>query len=387
MDIDLSPADIAFQSDVRAFLAESAHKPSEDYAAWRLNWFKLAGEKGGWDIPKWPVEFGGPGWTPTQHYIWEKETASAQTPWDLPFGLSMLAPVLMNYGNAEQQQRFLPDIRERKVNWCQGYSEPNAGSDLANLKTKATLSEDGTHYTVTGTKIWTTLAHIADWIFCLTRTSDSGKKQEGITFLLIPMKQEGIEVKPIITLGGAHSVNMVHLTDVRVPVENRVGEEGKGWTYAKGLLAHERTGLAGISRSLVALENLRKQAATVQRGNGTLLDEPGYRAKLAELEVDLLAAEYTELRSLASAANGSEPGPESSILKLKGTEIQQRIQKLTVEAGGIYSAAWGQSSAGHKFARGGMTGYLSSRAYTIYGGASEVQKDVVAKNVLGLRKS
>lgn len=387
MDVNLNAEDLAFQQDVRDFLATNAHDPKSDYAQWRLNWFDLAKAKGGWDVPKWPVAFGGPGWTPTQHYIWEKETAVAQTPWDLPFGLSMLAPVLMNYGNEEQQQRFLPDIRARKVNWCQGYSEPNAGSDLANLKTKAELSEDGTYYTVNGTKIWTTLAHIADWIFCLTRTSDAGKKQEGITFLLMPMKQEGIEVKPIITLGGAHSVNMVHLTDVKVPVENRVGEEGKGWGYAKGLLAHERTGLAGISKSLVALDYLRLQAGTVKRGNSTLLDDSAYKSKLAELEIDLLATEFTELRSLASAANGAEPGPESSILKLKGTEIQQRIQKLTVEAGGIYSAAWGNQPVGHSFAKGGMSGYLSSRAYTIYGGASEVQKDVVAKNVLGLKKA
>ena len=387
MDIDLSSTDLAFQQDVRNFLATNAYKNGTDYAEWRLNWFKQAREKGGWDVTKWPEKFGGPGWSPTQHFIWEQETAVAQTPWDLPFGLSMLAPVLMTYGNEEQQNRFLPDIRDRRVNWCQGYSEPNAGSDLANLKTKAVLSEDGTHYTVTGTKIWTTLAHIADWIFCLTRTSDSGKKQEGITFLLIPMKQAGIEVKPIITLGGSHTVNMVHLTDVKVPVENRVGAVGKGWGYAKGLLAHERTGLAGISKSLAALENLRKQASEVKRGNGTLLDDPNYRAKLAELEIDLLATEFTELRSLASAANGAEPGPESSILKLKGTEIQQRIQKLTVEAGGIYSAAWGSMPVGHLFARGGMSGYLSSRAYTIYGGASEVQRDVIAKNVLGIKKS
>jgi alkylation response protein AidB-like acyl-CoA dehydrogenase len=304
----------------------------------------------------------------------------------MPFGLSMLAPVLMAYGNEEQQQRFMPDIRDRKVNWCQGYSEPGAGSDLANLKTKAVLSEDGSHYVVNGTKIWTTMAHIADWIFCLTRTDDSGIKQEGITFLLFPMRQEGIEVKPIITLGGAHSVNMVHFTDVKVPVENRVGEEGKGWTYAKGLLQHERTGLAGISRSLVALGTLKEQAGTVKRGNGSLMDDPTFAAKVAELEVELLAAEFTELRSLASASAGAAPGPESSILKLKGTEIQQRIQKLTMEAGGIYSAAWGKP-VGHSFARGGTGGYLSSRAYTIYGGASEVQKDVIAKNVLGLKRS
>lgn len=387
MDIDLSAEDLKFQNQVREFFTANAYKPGEDYNAWRLNWFKLARDQGGWDVPKWPVEFGGPGWTPTQHYIWEQETAVSQTPWDLPFGLGMLAPVLMNYGSKALQERFLPDIRDRKVNWCQGYSEPGAGSDLASLKTKAVLSDDGTYYTVNGTKIWTTMAHVADWIFCLTRTDGTGRKQEGITFLLFPMKQDGIEVKPIITLGGAHSVNSVFFTDVKVPVENRIGEEGKGWTYAKGLLQHERTGLAGISRSIVALENLKAEAASVKRGNGTLMDEPGFTAKVAELEIDLMASEFTELRALAAASAGSAPGPESSILKLKGTEIQQRIQKLTVEAGGIYSAAWGVRSVGHKFARAGMGGYLASRAYTIYGGASEVQKDVIAKNVLGIKSS
>jgi len=386
MEIELNNDDLEFRHEVRDFLKENAAKPGADYSQWRMDYFKNAAAKGGWDVPKWPVEFGGPGWSPTQHYIWEQETVTASLPWDMPFGIGMLAPILMNYGSKEQIDRFLPDIRERKVNWCQGYSEPGAGSDLASLKTKAVLSDDGTHYTVTGTKVWTTMAHMADWMFCLTRTDDTGIKQEGITFLLIPMKQDGIEVKPIITLGGAHSVNMVHITDVKVPVDNRIGEEGKGWTYAKGLLQHERTGLAGISRSIVALETLKRQAQSVPRGNGTLMDDPAFKSKVAELEIDLLAVEFTELRSLAAAASGDDPGPESSILKLKGTEIQQRIQKLTVEAGGIYSAAWGVP-VGHKFARSGMQGYLGGRANTIYGGASEVQKDVIAKNVLGLKRS
>ena len=386
MEIELNSDDLEFRHEVRDFLKENAAKPGADYSQWRMDYFKNAAAKGGWDVPKWPVEFGGPGWSPTQHYIWEQETVTASLPWDMPFGIGMLAPILMNYGSKEQIDRFLPDIRERKVNWCQGYSEPGAGSDLASLKTKAVLSDDGTHYTVTGTKVWTTMAHMADWMFCLTRTDDTGIKQEGITFLLIPMKQDGIEVKPIITLGGAHSVNMVHITDVKVPVENRIGEEGKGWTYAKGLLQHERTGLAGISRSIVALETLKRQAQSVPRGNGTLMDDPAFKSKVAELEIDLLAVEFTELRSLAAAASGDDPGPESSILKLKGTEIQQRIQKLTVEAGGMYSAAWGVP-VGHKFARSGMQGYLGGRANTIYGGASEVQKDVIAKNVLGLKRS
>ena len=386
MEIELTSEDLEFRQEVRDFLKGNAAKPGADYSQWRMDYFKNAAAKGGWDVPKWPVEFGGPGWSPTQHYIWEQETVTASLPWDMPFGIGMLAPILMNYGSKEQIDRFLPDIRERKVNWCQGYSEPGAGSDLASLKTKAVLSDDGTHYTVTGTKVWTTMAHMADWMFCLTRTDDTGIKQEGITFLLIPMKQDGIEVKPIITLGGAHSVNMVHLTKVKVPVENRIGEEGKGWTYAKGLLQHERTGLAGISRSIVALETLKRQAQSVPRGNGTLMDDTAFKSKVAELEIDLLAVEFTELRSLAAAASGDDPGPESSIMKLKGTEIQQRIQKLTVEAGGIYSAAWGVP-VGHKFARSGMQGYLGGRANTIYGGASEVQKDVIAKNVLGLKKS
>jgi len=387
MDNDLSAEDLAFREEVRNFFEESKMKAGEDYFSWRLEWFKKAKEKGNWDVPKWPEKFGGPGWTPTQHYIWEQETARATIPFDLPFGLGMLAPILMSYGTQEQRDRFLPDIRDRKVNWCQGYSEPGAGSDLANLKTKAVLSDDGSHYVVNGSKMWTTLAHMADWIFCLTRTDDTGIKQQGITFLLFPMKQEGIEVKPIITLGGSHSVNTVHFTDVKVPVENRVGEEGKGWTYAKGLLEHERTGLAGLSRSLVALEQLKGNAQSITRGNGTLMDDAGYKAKIAELEIDLMATEYTELRSLASASAGEELGPESSILKLKGTEIQQRIQKLTLEASGIFASAWGDKPIGPNFAKNGMTGYLNSRYYTIYGGASEVQRDVIAKNVLGLTRS
>jgi len=386
MDIELSSEDLVFTKEVRTFFEENKIKKGEDYFTWRNNWFEKAKEKGGWDVPKWPAKFGGPGWTPTQHYIWEQETAKATIPFDIPFGLGMLAPILMGYGNEEQQERFLPPIRERTVNWCQGYSEPGAGSDLANLKTKAVLSEDGTYYTVNGSKMWTTLAHVADWIFCLTRTDDSGIKQQGITFLLFPMKQEGIEVKPIITLGGAHTVNTVHFTDVKVPVENRIGEEGKGWTYAKGLLEHERTGLAGLSRSLFELENLKDLARTVTRGNSNLMDDSGYKAKIAELEIDLMATEYTELRSLASASAGGKLGPESSILKLKGTEIKQRIQKLTVEASGIYSPAWGEKSVGFPFAKGATAGYLNSRYFTIYGGASEVQKDVIAKKVLGLTK-
>jgi alkylation response protein AidB-like acyl-CoA dehydrogenase len=385
MDIEFSSSDLKFRDEVRAFLREHAHKPGTDYLKWRLEWFKAAAAQGGWDVPKWPKEFGGPGWTPSQHYIWERETAEQSPPLDSPFGVTMLAPILMRYGTKAQQERFMPDIRTRKVNWCQGYSEPGAGSDLANLKTKAVLSADGTHYTVNGTKIWTSAAHIAEWIFCLTRTSDKGKKQEGITFLLFPVKQAGVEIKPIITLGGRHHVNMVHITDVKVPVENRIGEEGKGWTYAKGLLQHERTGIAGISRSSVSLASLKERARSVKSSYGTLMDDPAFRAKVAAVEVDLMAAEFAELRSIAAASAGQSLGPESSILKLKGTELQQRIQKLTVEAGGTSSAAWGSEPVGPEFAKEAMGSYLTGRAATIYGGASEVQKDVIWKNVLKTR--
>jgi alkylation response protein AidB-like acyl-CoA dehydrogenase len=386
MDIELSKEDQAFQREVRAFLEQHALKPGENPMRWREQWFAAAAAKGGWDVPKWPKKFGGPGWTPAQHYIWEQETARHPPPLDSPFGIVMLAPILMAYGTPEQQERFLPDIRARKVNWCQGYSEPGAGSDLAGLKTRAVLSADGTHYVVNGTKIWTSLAHIADWIFCLTRTSDRGRKQEGITFLLFPMKQPGIDVKPIITLGGRHTVNMVHITDIKVPVENRIGREGEGWTYAKGLLQHERTGIAGISRTVVALSALKEKARSVRYGAGTLMDDAGFRARVAAVEIDLMALEFAELRSLAAAAAGTAPGPESSILKLKGTELQQRVQKLAVEAGGLYSAAWGRNDQAPEFAREAMENFLGGRAATIYGGASEVQRDVIWKSVLKQRK-
>ncbi|MCB1643879.1 MAG: acyl-CoA dehydrogenase family protein [Pseudomonadales bacterium] len=382
MDIEFSQEDLAFQKEVQDFIKDNLPKGMDLWTK-RGEWFQALREKGGWDVAKWPPAFGGPEFTPTQRYIFDMEMARHSTPPQLPFGVGMLAPILMNYGTKEQQDRFLPGIRDGSVNWCQGYSEPGAGSDLANLKTRAELSADGTHYVVNGQKIWTTLAHIAHWMFCLTRTSSTGVKQEGITFLLIPMDDPGIEVKPIITLGGSHTVNEVYITDVKVPVENRIGEEGKGWTYAKGLLVHERTGLAGIQNSVLALEKAKDNARSVKVGQGTLMDVPAFRNKVGALEAELLALEFTELRTLAQVSAGGDPGPESSIMKLKGTEIQQRISELNLEAAGVYGAAWG-NPVGHSFAKGATSAYLGARATTIYGGASEVQKDVIAKNVLGL---
>ncbi len=383
MDIEFSEADLAFQKKVRAFIDANVPTGAELWSG-RLEWFKKLRDQGGWDVPNWPGEFGGPEFTPTERYIFDIEMGKQPTPPQLPFGVGMLAPILMRYGTQEQLDRFMPGIRDGSVNWCQGYSEPGAGSDLANLKTKAELSEDGTHYVVNGHKIWTTLAHIAHWMFCLTRTSSDGAKQEGITFLLIPMDDPGVEVKPIITLGGAHSVNEVYLTDVKVPVENMVGEEGKGWTYAKGLLVHERKGLAGIQNSVMGLEKAKENARKIPVGDGTLMDLPAFRNKIGAIEAELMALEFTELRTLASIAAGGEPGPESSIMKLKGTEIQQRISELNLEASGIFAAPWGMQAPGPDFARGAVNSYLGGRATTIYGGASEVQKDVISKNVLDL---
>lgn len=383
MDIELTEEEKAFQQEVRAFLQQHAPKNGSEIWTKRNDWFKALKEAG-WDCPKWPEEFGGPGWTPVQHYLWDKETAKYSLPPELPFGKVMLAPILMRYGSKEQQERFLPDIRDNKVNWCQGYSEPGAGSDLASLKTKAELSADGKEYTVNGTKIWTTMGHMAQWMFCLTRTQNTGVRQEGITFLLINMKTPGITVKPIFTLGGSHHVNQVFFDNVKVPVENRIGEEGKGWTYAKGLLQHERSGIAGITRTLMSLDKLKKNVGTVKMGDHSLLDDRSFKGKLAEAEIELRALEFAELRSLADAQHTGEPGPASSILKLKGTEMQQRVQELTIEAAGPYALNQGFKDAGPKFAKMGMAMYLGGRAATVYGGCSEVQKDVIAKRVLGL---
>ena len=396
MDTAFSNEDLKFQSEIREFIKtnypqelrdsiNSKRKLGKELSREDLTaWHKILGKHNGWSAPSWPKQYGGAEFTPTQKYIFEQECAKAECQYIMPFGINMVGPVIYTFGNEEQKAQHLPGILSGEVFWCQGYSEPGAGSDLANLQTRAVLSDDGTHYVVNGQKIWTTLAHIAHWMFCLTRTDNSGAKQEGITFLLIPMDDPGIEVRPIITLGGSHSVNEVYLTDVVVPVEQRVGEEGKGWTYAKGLLSHERTGLAGIQNSVLALEKAKQNARSIPLGDGTLLDQPNFRSKVGALEAELLALEFTEIRTLAQVAAGGSPGPESSILKLKGTEIQQRISELNLEAGGLFGSAWGLHSPGPSFARGATQHYLGGRATTIYGGASEVQKDVIAKNVLGM---
>ncbi|MDF2901832.1 MAG: pimeloyl-CoA dehydrogenase large subunit, partial [Phenylobacterium sp.] len=357
-----------------------------------LSWHRILAKKG-WSAPSWPKEFGGTDWTPTQKYIWSEEQARADTIGILPFGVSMLAPVIYTFGTQEQKEKFLPGIRDGQVWWCQGYSEPGAGSDLASLKTKAEriTGDDGKeYYIVNGQKTWTTLGQHADWGFFLVRTDPNSKPQAGISFLLIDMKSPGIEVRRITTLEGGHEVNDVFLDNVKVPVENRIFHENQGWTCAKALLAHERSGIAGVARSKRGLERVR-EIATTERSDtgGPLLADPFFKRKVAELEIDLTALEFTELRTLAGESSGKGPGPESSILKIKGTEIQQRLNELALEAVGHYGAPYlrdlgHNANIGPDYAEGLAGDYFNGRKTSIYGGSNEIQRNIIAKMVLGL---
>jgi len=298
----------------------------------------------------------------------------------------MVAPVIYTYGTEEQKARFLPRILNSDDWWCQGYSEPGAGSDLASLQCKA--ERDGDDYVVNGSKIWTSFAQAADWIFCLVRTDNSGRKQDGISFLLIDMTTPGVTVSPIETIDGIYHLNEVHFDNARVPVENRIGEEGKGWTYAKSLLVHERLSIAEVADSKRNLEQLRELACAEVNGGRPLLQDPVFAKRLADVEIDLMALEFTELRVLASAAEGGMPGPESSLLKLQGTTIQQAIQELRMDVAGYYSQTLqgdlSPAQLGNDFADFAQKQYFRGRASSIYGGSDEVQKNVTAKHVLGL---
>ena len=399
MNLDFSADDLAFRDEARAFIAEN-YPPElrrkggdrEDLGKEEmLSWHRILGKKG-WVAPAWPKEHGGPGWTPVQRYLWGEELARADTVMILPFGINMVAPVIYTFGTPEQKAKFLPPTLSGDIWWCQGYSEPGAGSDLASLRTKAErVTEDGKdYYIVNGQKTWTTLAQHADWGFFLVRTDPAAKPQEGISFLLIDMTSPGVTVRPIITLGGEHEVNEVWLENVKVPVGNRVHEENKGWTCAKFLLAHERSGIARVAASKRAVEKLKKIAATEQDEGRPLIENPLFRAKIAELEIDLMALEYTELRTLASEAAGKGPGPESSLLKIKGTEVQQRVTELTLEAVGHYGAPYFRSPDGNEYAIGpdyaqrAAPVYFNMRKTSIYGGSNEIQRNIIAKMVLGL---
>ena len=391
MDINFSDADNQFRQEVKDYLEnkypkhvkEKQNNGEQLTKQDMIDYHKSLYEQG-WAGYNWPVEYGGTGWSPTQIYIFQEELGYANTPTILPFGLNMVGPVIYTFGNEEQKKRFLPDILEFNTWWCQGYSEPGSGSDLASLKTKAV--RDGDHYIVNGSKTWTTLAQNADWIFCLVRTETTQKKQEGISFLLIDMKTEGIEVKPIITIDGDHEVNSVFFTDVKVPAENLIGEEGKGWTYAKFLLAHERFGIAGVPNQKYSLKLLKERTKDFA--------DDDLKKKITDYEIELSALEFTELRTLAALANGGHPGAESSIIKIKGTELQQRLTEMYVEAAGQYILPYEgpegfnsnntPASNVSDFSSQAVSRYLNFRKTSIYGGSNEIQKNIIAKAILGV---
>lgn len=399
MDIDFSPEELAFQQEAREFLKselpgdiankikKGLHMVKQDFVSWQ----QTLAEKG-WAAVNWPVEYGGTGWSSTQKYIWANECALAGAPDVIPFGMKMVAPVIYSYGNEEQKKRFLPDILASKVWWCQGYSEPNAGSDLASLKTTAV--RDGDDYIINGTKTWTTLGQFADWIFCLVRTGAAdAKNQDSISFVLVDMTTPGITVSPIYLLDEQREVNEIHFDNVRVPVANRIGEENKGWTYAKVLLTHERTGIARVNWSKQALAGVKAQASEAVEDGVSLMDNAVFASKVAEVEIDLLALEYTELRTLAAVSTGKAPGPESSILKIKGTEIAQAIDEMKMEVAANYALPFVPEQFSDDF-QGDYIGpegaantaplYFNHRKTTIYGGSNEVQKNIICKAVLGL---
>jgi alkylation response protein AidB-like acyl-CoA dehydrogenase len=391
MHVTFSPEELAFQDEVRAFFRDDypadiraktdagEELSPEDQVRWQQ-----ALHKRGWAGINWPEEYGGTGWSPVQKYIYAREEGYANAPIVIPFGLNMVGPVIYTFGSEEQKQRFLPDILASNVWWCQGYSEPGAGSDLASLKTRADLVGD--QYVVNGTKTWTTLGQHADWIFCLVRTTtDVARRQEGISFLLIDMKSPGVTVKPIILLDGKHEVNEIHFDNVEVPAANLVGEEGKGWTYGKVLLQHERTNSANTFRSAYRLRKLRNQTATSVRGAPPLAEDSNFMRRLAAVEVDLKSLEYIELRTLAAVSSGKAPGPESSFLKMIGTEIVQAIDTLCMEAAGYYALPYrADASVGEGSETLTSLDYFNHRKVTIFAGSNEIQKNIIAKHVLGL---
>jgi alkylation response protein AidB-like acyl-CoA dehydrogenase len=404
MRLSFNADELAFQKEVRDWIAanmppevaeESRRSRTSHVSKERLlQWQKKLAERG-WLCPNWPKEYGGPGWNSTQKFIFEMEMARADSPYLSSFSIKMVAPVLMKYGSEAQKKRFLPKIAAAEELWCQGYSEPGSGSDLASLRTKA--ERQGDHYIVNGQKIWTTNAHFADWIFCLVRTSTEGKRQEGISFLLIDMKSPGIRIDPIYLVDGTrtpmrHEVNQVFFTDVKVPVENRVGEENKGWTYAKYLLEFERGGQAHGPRLRKAFRHLQTLAKSQMDEGEPLSADPQWREKMAALEMELDAVEMNELMFYSSLKTGDAPGNMASIVKMRGTEVGQKITELAVEAVGWYGVPFTELRnydsnivpVGGEYVDDVAPRYFNNRKTTIYGGSSEVQRNVLAKAMLGL---
>jgi alkylation response protein AidB-like acyl-CoA dehydrogenase len=377
MDLAFSPEERAFRDEVRDFIATHLpgdvrrkiqagdHLQKDDY----MRWHRILHERG-WVAAGWPKEYGGTGWTPIQRHIFYEEIAYGWAPRLMPFGLHMVGPVIIEFGNDAQRARYLPKIASGEEFWCQGYSEPGAGSDLASLSTRAerrpsTGSGQG-GYLINGTKTWITAAQWADWIFVLARTDPQAKKQEGISFILVDMRTPGVTVRPIETIDGGKEINEVHLENVEVPLENLVGKEGEGWTYAKFLLEHERTGTAGIAGCRQQLETLHELLASER------VDDRRLNERIAQVEIELEALAFTELRTLAAESAGKRPGPESSILKIKGTEIQQALSELALDALGPYAEE-------HLAPR-----YFNYRKTSIYAGSNEIQKNIIAKRILKL---
>ena len=393
MDLAFTPEEQAFREDIRAWVqgalpADISHKV---HNALRLNrddhqrWAKILGKKG-WLGHGWPKEFGGPGWNAIQKHLFEEECALAGAPRVIPFGPVMVAPVIMAFGNAEQQQRFLPGIASGEVWWSQGYSEPGAGSDLASLKCKA--ERVGDKFIVNGQKTWTTLGQYGEWIFCLVRTSNDGKPQTGISFLLIDMKSPGVTVRPIVLLDGEAEVNEVWFDNVEVPANNLIGEENKGWTYAKHLLSHERTNIADVNRAKRELERLKRIARAE-----SMYEDMRFRDEIARLEVDVIALEMLVLRVLSAEKSGKNSLDIAGLLKIRGSEIQQRYSELMMLAAGPYSlpfieeameAGWQGDFPGGVLANAPLAStYFNMRKTTIYGGSNEVQRNIVSQFVLG----
>jgi len=402
MDLRFTPEELAFRDEVRTFmrtalpadirakLVEGRRLKKDDI----VNWQRILNAKG-WAVPHWPAEWGGRNWTPTQSYIFLEELQQAPAPPPLGFGVTMVGPVIIAFGSEAQKKRFLPRIANLDDWWCQGFSEPGSGSDLASVKTSAKRSNG--HYVINGQKTWTTTAQYADWIFCLVRTDPgAAKKQEGISFILIDMKSPGITVRPIVTIDGGAEVNEVFFDDVKVPAENLVGQENKGWDYAKFLLGNERTGIARVGASKERLRRLRELAALERSDDRPLLEDERFRAKIAAVEVELKALEMTQLRVVAAERNrkGNRPDPASSILKIKGSEIQQTISELLMEVVGPYALPYqpeyldderlNEPPAGPDWAPSLAPTYFNTRKVSIYGGTNEIQKNIIAKAILGL---
>jgi alkylation response protein AidB-like acyl-CoA dehydrogenase len=393
MRIKLDAAHSAFREEVRDFLEANLpadiranveagkHLGKEDHVRWQRILYRKD-----WMAPGWPVEHGGTGWTPLQRAIFETELGAVPAPPIIAFGVTMVGPVIVAFGNSEQKKTYLPRILASEDWWCQGYSEPEAGSDLAALKTRA--ASDGDHYVVNGSKTWTTYAQYADMMFCLVRTGSEGKKQEGISFLLLDMHSPGVTVTPIVTMDGGAEVNTVFLDNVRVPKSNLIGQEGKGWTYAKYLLGHERTNIARVGLSTRLLAKLKKIANEEQANGRPLSEDPVFKAKIAAVEIDLLALEATVFRM----STGKPPGPESSILKIKGSLVQQALTELLTEAVGVYAMpyqpewfepGWNGEPIGPEYAPSLASTYFNWRKVSIYGGSNEIQRNIIAKHVLG----